>query len=555
MGFKENKISDYIDKLNAEQKPKEHERPTHSPETDKLLDTVRLVRSLKEPALPEAGYPKRLARAVKRRLESEKDAKNKRRIWLTGMSGIAAALVLAIIINFLWPVGTAGTIHAMEEAFQQIKAYHGYIEIIETNEQGKSTTQGKLEVWADKEGHYYTRVLEGPQKDLVTVNNGQKKWQVRPDQNEIHLLPPFPDTHPFTFELGNEIQQITNALSIKALGEDRVAGRKASVVEVIPDGGRPYKVWIDKKTKLPLKKQSAMHNALQYTITYTQLDLVDNLPKELVTYKVPDGFREIDTHPEQLVSTMQEAEKALGFVPRLGQDIPDGYTQQGIAVLPDRQLLKVYYATDDNKTLAVFMQGKAKTQFKPVNTAILGKVENEIAEIQSPVYNDSGILSGGLPYAGMTDMAAIRWQQQGFEYAVISNTGTEELISFARQLTDKNISIDEQPPEKPQRKVEVDLEAEENQQKSVDAGQSPWKLDPVYVAQVFVSLQISPDGITGEYPVSMEDLTLTANDGKNAVVEVTGQQSPIKRVYLKRLIRQDSTGIWTVVGYDPLIKR
>ncbi len=101
----------------------------------------------------------------------------------------------------------------------------------------------------------------------------------------------------------------------------------------------------------------------------------------------------------------------------------------------------------------------------------------------------------------------------------------------------------------------MDLEAEENQQKSVDAGQSPWKLDPVYVAQVFVSLQISPDGITGEYPVSMEDLTLTANDGKNAVVEVTGQQSPIKRVYLKRLIRQDSTGIWTVVGYDPLIKR
>lgn len=55
-------------------------------------------------------------------------------------------------------------------------------------------------------------------------------------------------------------------------------------------------------------------------------------------------------------------------------------------------------------------------------------------------------------------------------------------------------------------KVPVDMEAEENEQRSVDSGHSPWKLDPVYVAQVFISLEMSPNGIEGDYPVQYENL-------------------------------------------------
>jgi outer membrane lipoprotein-sorting protein len=556
MGFKERKISDYIDKLNAEQKPEEHERPTHSPELDKLMDTIKLVRTLKEPALPEAGYPKRLAQAIGEQLSSRRAGKNKARLWLTSIAGIAAILVLAIVVNLIPSLGTTGIIHAMEEAYQQVKAYHGYIEIIQTNEEGESTIQGKLEVWANKEGHYYTKVLEGLQNGLVTVNNGQKKWQVRPNQNEIHVFPAFPDAYRFTFELGKEIDQIVNALSTKVVGQETVAGRETSILEVSPDGGMPYRIWIDKETKLPLKKQSTMHNALQYTVTYTEVDFADNLPNELVTYNVPNGFKEIDTNPEQLVDTMDQVENILGFVPQLSHDMPNGYTQHGIAVLPNMELVKIYYTANENEKMAVFMQGSAKAELEPANTAILGKVGNNIAEIQSPIYEGSGILGGGVPYAGTTDMASIRWQLEGFEYAVVGNIGLEELISFTQDLTNKSIDIpstDEQSSANPQREVEIDFEVEKNQQKSVDAGQSPWKLDPVYVAQVYVSLQISPEGITGEYPISTEDLSIVINDGKNAIVEISGQETPIKRVYLKRLIRQDSTGIWTVVGYDPVV--
>ncbi len=104
----------------------------------------------------------------------------------------------------------------------------------------------------------------------------------------------------------------------------------------------------------------------------------------------------------------------------------------------------------------------------------------------------------------------------------------------------------------PEIEVPINLGIEENDQKSVDAGHSPWKLDPAFVAQVFVSLQISPKGITGDYPIKYEDLNVIYNTGVEAIVEVTGDKTPTRKVYLKRLVRQDPTGIWTVVGYDPV---
>jgi len=55
----------------------------------------------------------------------------------------------------------------------------------------------------------------------------------------------------------------------------------------------------------------------------------------------------------------------------------------------------------------------------------------------------------------------------------------------------------------------------------VDAGHSPWKLDPVYVAQVFCKPEISPEGIEGEYPVSYEDMEVVKNNGIEAVVEIS----------------------------------
>jgi hypothetical protein len=71
------------------------------------------------------------------------------------------------------------------------------------------------------------------------------------------------------------------------------------------------------------------------------------------------------------------------------------------------------------------------------------------------------------------------------------------------------------------------------------------------VAQVFASLLISPEGIVGDYPIPYDKITMIENNGAEAIAEINSDNTLAKHVYLKRLIRQDDTGIWTVVGYDP----
>ena len=64
MDDNEKRLSDYIDALNAEQEPEKHYGPADSPELEKTLAAVRLVRTLREPALPDPGYPQRLSQRV-----------------------------------------------------------------------------------------------------------------------------------------------------------------------------------------------------------------------------------------------------------------------------------------------------------------------------------------------------------------------------------------------------------------------------------------------------------------------------------------------------------
>jgi outer membrane lipoprotein-sorting protein len=554
MSNNERNLSQYIDSLNEEKKPKEHGLLDITPEMEDLFEAVRQVRSLKEPALPGEDYPKKLAQNVAAQLKQKSPVKKVKRNWFAGAAAVAAVLVAAIILNFVTPFNKGNIVYAIEQAYQGIKAYHGVLEIAATNEMGQTSLQGKLEIWADKLGHYYVKELEGTQQGLITANNGQKKWQLRPEQKEANVYSAFPDPYRFTFELGKEVDEVKNALKSEVVGEEVISGRKAAVLEVYPQGGVPYRLWIDNETKLPLQKQSGMQNALQYTAAYTQIDFDEAIPTELMTYNLPAGFKEINTQRWQIVSNIIEAQQIVGFAPKVPKIVPSGYSNDNITVELEKKTVKLNYISKDREENIVILEAKANKDFKPASTAGLGKIGSNTAEVQLPIQESLGILGGAGPYAGTTDLKSIRWQHEGLEYAVIGNASLDEMIGFVNSMKVGDIQIPAAgtgTQEKPQVEVPVNIEVEENDQKSVDAGHSPWKLDPAFLAQVFVSLKISPEDIQGDYPIKYEELKITQNTGIDAIVEVNSVKTPISKVYLKKLIRQDNTGIWTVVGYDP----
>ena len=372
----------------------------------------------------------------------------------------------------------------------------------------------------------------------------------------MYIFEAFPDPYRFVFEIGKEINQAKNALQVKNVGSDIVSGRKTEVLEVTPEGGMPYRIWIDTKTKLPLQKQTAMQNALQHKVVYTDIDFIDSIPSELTSADFPEDFEVTETYHEQSVSNIEEAQETAGFAVTVPESIPEGYSLEDITVVTDKNIVKLKYKTgsgNGSKTV-IILEGKPEEEFRTNPSSILSKNNGAVVEVQSPVQMGSGILDAGGAYAGITDISSIRWRQDGYEYAVIGDITMEELIKFANRIPGTNIEIPVSTgvfPSQPQIEVPVDMEIEKNTQESVDAGHTPLKLDPVFVAQVFVGQLIYPEGIEGEYPVSLDEIRITYNDGKAAILEISGNKTPARNVYLKKLVREDPTGIWTVVGYDP----
>lgn len=412
MNDNEKKLSDFIDSLNNEKKP---DIETNSEELDSLYKVVRQVKSLKEPAMPDKDFSGRIAQSLK--AKEKAPVKTRQKFWIGGIVGIAAVLVIVLMINFINPVNNSNIVYAMEQAYNNIKAYHGTLEVILNNEAGEEQVQSVLDVWADKNNSYYIEVLEGSYKGVKTISDGEKVWQLSADENKENILPVFTETYEFIFELGNEIADVKNAESVKITGDDNIAGRASYIMEVTPKGGLTYKLWVDKETKLPLQKQGAMNKAIQYTTRYTDIDFKESIPEYLMAIDLNKGFKEV-------------------------------------------------------------------------------------------------------------------------------NPGTDE-------HTDTDIAEDESfGKHDPEITVDADMEIEQAEQIAADSGSSPWKLDPVYTAQIFISLQISPEGIVGDYPINYDDLIIVEQNEKSIMINVNSEKTNIKTVYLERLIRQDDTGIWTVTGYD-----
>ena len=540
MSDAEQKLSDFIDRLNADLKPEEDEYTAKSAELRELYRTVRHVRRLREPLMPEDDFLTRLTDSVSSQVSLKKKiAKRKTLGWVMAIASVAAALL--IWMNFLTPFGKSNIVNAMAEAYQEVNAYHGVLEIVTTTADGQSALQGKLDIWSAKDGRYYVKSLEGTQQGLVTVNDGKIKWQIQPNEQEVHRFPALPDAYRVQFEIGHEIEEAKKAISTRVIGEDVIAGRKATILEVTPEGGLAYRIWVDAETRLPLQKQTAMVHAIQYTFTYTQIEFANAIPEPLFTYQLPAGYKEIATNPEQIILDPNDAEAIVGFAPQLPEELPLGYVLDRIAVIPDELRVKIYYNEGSQNKQIIVTQNRATGEFKPDPNAVIGETGESIVEVLSPV-------------AGDRSASSIRWQQGGMEFIVMGNLPIDILAAFSEMFMKAPMKwpdVDEQAFPEPTVEIEYDLAVEQSDQKNADAGSSPWKLDPAFVAQVFVSLQMMPDGITGDYPIAIEDLEITANNGVQAIVAVHDENSPISRVFVERVVRQDDSGIWTVVGYDP----
>lgn len=506
MNYPEKRISEYIDDLNAERKPEKNQGTAETPELEQLKAAVRLVRTLREPAMPEPGYPQRLAKAVSGELQKNNRPFHRRLVLMPAAVLIAGLVLFAVLFTRTGFFNT-DVVYAMEKAVSQLANYHGVLQTSTKNAAGEEWLIQQAELWSagDK---YALRLKDG----TLTVNNGQRKWQLRPQNKEVVLLPPIPDPARQGFDLQDEAKrakQYPHTVS----GSEIIAGRQTTKLTISPPGGREYHLWIDTATSLPVQLQTAMQNALQTTYTFVTLEPNTQLDSQIFNYQPPEGYTVVEKDPGQIVAAPEEAAAISGIRPLLPQEAP-------IRIFAFRERIVLDYGD------TTIVETSAKGLFEPVANSALGTAANGPLEVW---------------------WERLRWRQAGIELQVEGSRWVELARQIASDLvlpeTDKNLV------NKAKVKVSLDLEIVKADQQQVDGGHGPWQLDPLQVSLTFVNLKVSPEGIIGEPKIPATSFKLAENNGVEAMVEVSA--GPVKMVYLKRLVRQDETGIWSVVGYDP----
>ncbi|NLZ54049.1 MAG: hypothetical protein GX892_13070, partial [Thermoanaerobacteraceae bacterium] len=319
----EEQLSDYIDALNNEREP-ETAATKNDQELEKLIKTVQLVRALREPALPDEGYPKRLAHAVADKLQKEKQTnlskaaksspKSIKGILLP-MTALAASLLMFVVVNWLG-LFNQDVVYAMEKAVAQLSSYHGILEMRTKNAAGEEWLVRRVELWCEGD-KYAIRQDDG----TLTVNNGQQRWQINHENKEVVLLPLLPNPTGSSFDLRDEAK-LAKQYPHTVVGTERVAGREAIKLAISPPGGEEYYLWVDTETNLPIQLETAMQKALQTTYTFVSFEPNTKISNQIFAYQVPEGYTVVENDPGQLVATIEEAAAISGFMPLLPKEAP-----------------------------------------------------------------------------------------------------------------------------------------------------------------------------------------------------------------------------------------
>lgn len=490
----EDELDVYIDSLNAEASP----AAPSSPGAADSAWVARAVRRLRtdEAAEPAADFPDTLKRHA---LASHARVSPFRRP-LPRLAMIAAALAIAIAVAMLPAIRGTDIGAAMADAVGKLTSYHGTIEVLMVSVTGEQQPVRTSEVWVDGD-KYAVKQSDG----TLTVNDGTHKWQLRPADQVVAQLPAVPDPERLAFDLRAEGER-ANGYPHRVVGREQVAGRWATILAVTPPGGNTYRLWVDEETHMPVRLETTAQYSPQTIVTYTSLEI--NVPVAPISwaYSLPAGYRIVSEDPGQEVQTVAAAAALCGFEPLIPAQFPARLIAHQASLVLD------YGDT-------VITEQKASGEFVLQAGAAFGSAAGGQLEVTAD---------------------GIRWRQGGLEIS-ISGPARETLGRMI--AADLTMPVPANGfPQSPAVTLPVDLAAAANAQKSVDAGHSPWMLEADQTAMAFLNGRLGPDTIP------YDALKVELNDGVHAIISVSRGQCA--RIYVQRLVRQDPSGIWSVVGYD-----
>lgn len=215
----------------------------------------------------------------------------------------------------------------------------------------------KARVIYQKPGFIYIEYIEPSQmKGKIIIDNGKQRIEYISNQNKINTLPSF--NCPQIEKIRQKALEIMlNNFQISQLYEEKVLGRRVYVLSLNPKHsiGPLLKLWIDKETYLPLKKEKyGLEGNPLFLLHYVEIKFNKSFPKKVFYDKIP----KIPLNKEKIPTlfySRQEIEQKVDFPLSLPGYLPPGYIFQGGEIIGEGKTVKLVY-TNGLEIIAFFQR-------------------------------------------------------------------------------------------------------------------------------------------------------------------------------------------------------
>ncbi len=302
-----------------------------------------------------------------------------------------------------WGVAYGGSPTAFELVRDSLSApyfwdFSGTQVIVAWNPSGSSSSN-TVKVAHRKSGVTLVRYLNG--NGRVVQDDGKYIRQYEPGYKMLLVdhRPPMPK--PSTL-----FRLLVRSHRMVLAGTDRVCGRKAYVVLIIPRvPGNPWrKCWIDYYTKYTLKNEQYgpdWPKAQPQSFMFWSSISFKRVSAAAVRLDVPKGTRVVTKPAGQLVVSLDQAQRMVGFRVLMPANPPPGYVYDGATVV---------------------QVGSARAVHLRFTNGL-----NAISLFQSAGPMQAGALASGFSQA-------ITWRQGRINIALVGNVSRSELAAIQRQI-------------------------------------------------------------------------------------------------------------------------
>lgn len=201
-----------------------------------------------------------------------------------------------------------------------------------------------------------------------------------------------------------------------------VASRPATTIWLVNryTGERSMRLWIDNETKVVLAKEAYRSDgSLAWRMRYDDIRFTAEIPRDVFSTSVPEGFRFVESRRFADVSTdLQRAMEDAGFKAVGPRYLPDGFSIIGADVSVVKGIRNLHFLYSDGiRTISLFENNaNAAADFgalKPTTTRFEGHSAEYVRD-------------------GPTTLIA--WREHGLAFALVGDLDLRELVAIATSV-------------------------------------------------------------------------------------------------------------------------